>query len=290
LIPKRYILILIGLLLGFNNSSAQTDLVKRADIQKRKIKIIKHSKYIKWDRYKQKPVAKGILTDITIDHYDTLGNLDYETNETFDTNATEVMNFRYDYHYDKYGNLIAEHLQNKFLPMDSKWEYKYDSRGNLIEKTEFDLHQKPHQTRYYFYNKDGVIISDSLTQQGEPLTVTNYIYSDGKLVMTIEMWAIRVKFQLANETKYYYNNKGLLIKKETYDNHSTDYKLEDSTLTFYKYDKKNRLIKTQIDKRVIEDYYDNNDNIIKEVDYREMPAKKYSYKIPDYEILEYEHY
>ena len=90
--------------------------------------------------------------------------------------------------------------------MDSKWEYKYDSTGKIIVKTTFDLHQKPHQTRYYFYNKQGFIISDSLTQQGEPLFITTYFYSNGKLEKTIELWAMKVKFQLANETKYYYNN------------------------------------------------------------------------------------
>lgn len=268
----------------------QTDQFKRVEIQKKGIKTIKYTTYTRWDRENQKPFTKGVLTDILLEHYDTLGNLTLKTNETFDKSVSDMMNFKYEYQYDNYGKVIAEHLQNKFLPMDSKWEYKYDSTGKMIEKTTFDLHKRPHQTRFYFYDKFGVLIMDSLTQQGSPLFITSYYYSKGKLDKTITLWAKKVKFQLSNETIYKYNGRGLLVEEVATYNQSTDYKIGGSTTTLYHYDNKNRLIKTKIDKRVIECSYDNNDNIIKKTDFRELPVKKYSFKIPSYEIIEYEYY
>ncbi len=286
---KKYILIIVGLLFG-QVCFGQTDQFKRIDIQKKKIKTIKYSTYTEWDKKNQKPFYKGVLTDVLIEHYDTLGNLTLKTNEAFDKSISDMMNLRYEYQYDNYGNVIAGHLQNKFLPMNKKWEYKYDTNERMIEKTTFDLHNNPHQTTFYFYDQFGFLVKDSLTQQGKPLLITTYYYNNAKLDKTITLWAKKVKFQLSDETKYYYNNKGLLIKEVSVYNQSTDYKIGGSTTTIYKYDNNNNLIKTQIDKRVIEFFYDKKGNIIKKSDYRELPIKKYSFKIPSYDIIEYEYY
>ncbi len=296
---KAYILIIVGLLFG-QICLGQTDQFKRVDIQKKKVKSIKYSSYKLWDIANQKPTSEGVLDFITIENYDTLGNMISRTNTCIKDSLSyltlcDEMNVKYTYQYDRYGNVVKEHTQRDFSSDSGEWrhlaEYKYDTTGKLLEKTSFTyFYDEPHQINYYSYDRHGNILVDSITQRGVPMWVTTYYYSHKKLRKTITLWAKKVKFQLSDETKYYYNHKGLLIRKTSTCNQSTDYKISGSTTTLYRYDRKNRLIKMQMDKRVIEYSYDNNDNIIKKSDYRELPVKRYSFKIPDYDILEYKYY
>ena len=264
-------------------------MTSRIEFQQKKIKTIKRSTFTLWDREHQKPFDKPVLIDITEEYYDTLGNLVWKTNRTFDESLKDMMNFRYDYEYDKYGNKVAEHLKNNFLPLNSKWEYTYDSTGKKLTETTFDLHNKPHQTRYYFYNDNSVLTKDSLTQQGAPLFITTYTYKNGKLQKKTTLWAKKVKFQLSRETTYAYNQRGLLTKEVAVFNQSTDYKIGGSQTILYYYDN-NRLTKQKIDDRVIEYHYDEKGVKVEKCDYRKLPVKKYSFKTPDCDKIEYEYY
>jgi hypothetical protein len=269
---------------------AQTDMTSRTEFQQKKIKTIKRSSFTLWDRENQKPYDKPVLTDISEEYYDTLGNLVWKTNKTFDVSVSDMMNLRYDYEYDEHGNKVAEHLKNNFLPMNSKWKYTYDSTGKKLTETTFDLHEKPHQTRYYFYNDKGVLLRDSLTQQSEPLFITTYTYENGKLQKKTSLWVKKVKFQLSNETTYSYSKKGLLEKEVAVFNQSTDYKIGGTQTTLYFYDNDNRLSKEKIDDRIIEYHYDKQGIQIEKCDYRELPVKKYSFKTPFCDKIEYEYY
>lgn len=269
---------------------AQTDMTSRIEFQRKKIKTVKRSTFTLWDIENQKPFEKPILKDISEEYYDTLGNLVCIINKTFEESVSDILNFRCDYEYDEHGNNVAEHLKNNFLPMDSKREYTYDSTGKKLTTTTFDLHVKPHQTRYYFYNNKGVLIKDSLTQQGNPSSITTYTYVDGKLQKKTTVWAKKVKFQIVEETTYSYNKKGILKKEVAVFNYSANDKISDTQITWYFYDNDNRLTKEKIDDRVIEYRYDKKGILIEKCDYPELPVKKYSFKIPFCEKIEYEYY
>jgi hypothetical protein len=265
-------------------------MTSRIEFQQRKIKTIKRSSYTLWDTGNQKSFREQQLRDITEEHYDSLGNLVLETNKTFENRLTDVLDYLYDFEYDSMGNLIAEHLENNFLPLHSKWVFTYDLAGNTSSRTTFDMHGNPHQIRYYFYDDYSVLVRDSLTQQGEPLFITDYEYRDGKIQEKTTVWAMPVKYQLSNKTTYSYSDIGLLEKEVTVYNQSTDLKIGGETTTLFFYNTDHKLIKTQEGSAVVEYFYDTEGNQIKRCDYKELPVKKYSFKIPACEEIEYDYY
>lgn len=139
--------------------------------------------------------------------------------------------------------------------------------GKKLTETTFDLHDKPHQTWYYFYNDKGVLISNSLIHQGEPLFITTYKYENEKLQKRVSLWVRRVKFQLSNVITYSYKPKVFSAF-----NKATNYRIGGTQTIWYSYDNHNRLTKEEIDDRIIECHYDEQGIQIERCYYRELPV------------------
>lgn len=268
---------------------AQTDQVTRIDIQKRKIKAIKSSTYTCFFHNRENLFSDCNLFSILQEQYDTLGNLVTRNNETVDSHYIGWDNFKYEYQYDNYGNVILEHLQRKFLTIDTKWAYKYDVIGKMTEKSLLDSSGKANYTSFYFYNKYGYLIKDSsLAQLVTTSSNTTYFYRNNKLEKKITL-VLRGNYKDMDETIYKYNDKGLLKEEVRHCRQTLNKKCKNKTIKLYYYNNDNRLIKTKQGDSISEFLYDSSGQIIKKLHYIDLLKLK-GRPCPSYESIEYEYF
>ncbi|QJD85852.1 RHS repeat protein [Cohnella herbarum] len=186
------------------------------------------------------------------------------------------------YIYDDAGNLKEKHVDNgDGFDVTS---YAYDYLNHVVEKNEPFTDSSHFKYSTYKYDKRGNQLSETMTVQGQTLTVSIAYDGLGKQTSMID--------PLGNKTRFVYDENGNLIKKidPRYMSQSAD----QAPGIEYAYDALNRLVKTSVydgSARTVTDYreYDGRGNLILEADgegYNENdPArslgKQYVYNVLD---------
>lgn len=121
---------------------------------------------------------------------------------------------RYDYN-DK--NLVIQRtVFNHTGAFKSRQKYAYDAKGNMTERIILDEKFKPTGAKYlYTYSAEGKEVKQETYDKTAKLSSTlNYVYNDGgQLTKVVET---RTGKDPYDRNRYTYDNKGSLIKEETY--------------------------------------------------------------------------
>ena len=148
------------------------------------------------------------------------GDLDYKYEYKYDKdgNITETSSYDKDgklrlyssnkYKYDKDGNMTEEASCNKDGELRNKTKYKYDEEGNLTEE---DLYNKDGELRNktkYKYDEDGNLIEDiHYTKDGKLWYKTKYKYDKDSNLTESNQYNKVGDLEYKNEYKYDIENR-----------------------------------------------------------------------------------
>ena len=205
-------------------------------------------------------------------HYD---NNDLMIQKDVDISEDGSIDSRYTYDYNEYGLLLSEKFDKNGdgnITRITKYSYN-ESNDNTKIEIDYSADQTIDEVFDMVYKNNLLLeIQYDSDNDGEYNQLTFYKYNEKGNILTYE-FDFRADNSIDDVINYFYNDSDLLVREvRTLSSELTsDYFKYDSYIYYYKYDKKQNLVKKELDNdsdgsidAVIKFYYNKNNYLIKE--------------------------